>query len=141
MIKSVVATLLLAVSSLAYAQANSKVYLDPEDPFSGYFSSALQKKNVPVTVTTDPAQAQYVVKFRANDSNGSLAQGISSAVTSGQYNSGAFNEVTVLVVDSKSKDQVFSYTCKKYNAYSGKDSRMASSVAECLAKHWKDKLH
>jgi hypothetical protein len=138
--KTIVAALLLILPTLAVAQQR-KVYLDPKDSFSAYFSSALQNKSVPITVTTDPAQADYIVKFQGEDSNGSVIQGIASAVNEGWWNSGAFNEVSMSIVDVKSKDVSFSYTCKKYNQYSGQDSRMATSVAECLAKHWKSKLH
>ncbi|HTS57317.1 MAG TPA: hypothetical protein VMH03_07210 [Terriglobales bacterium] len=45
--------LLLVLSTLAAAQ-QKKVYLEPDNGFSAYFSAALQKKKVPVTVTTDP---------------------------------------------------------------------------------------
>jgi hypothetical protein len=124
---------------LALAQ-QSKVYLDPQDAFTSYFTSALEKKSVPVIVTTDPTQADYTVRFQTKDSNGSLLQGIASAVQSGRYDSGAFNEVGMTVIDVKSKDVTFSYTCKKYDQYSARDSQRASSVAECLAKHWKSKL-
>lgn len=138
-----VAIVLIALgmmSGVAAAQNNQKIFLDPDNKFSAYFSSALQKKNVPVTVTTDPQQADYTATFQAKDSNGSVIQGIASAVNDGWWNSGAFNEVSMSIVNAKSKDVVFSYTCKKYNQYSGADQRMASSVAECLAKHWKSNL-
>jgi hypothetical protein len=137
--KTTVAVLLLMLSTLAVAQQR-KIFLDPNDKFSAYFSSALQKKSVPVTVTTDPGQADYTVQFQAKDSNGSVLQGITSAINEGWWNSGAFNEVSMSIIDVKSKDVAFSYTCKKYNQYTGKDSHMATSVAECLAKHWKNKL-
>jgi hypothetical protein len=137
-------TLIITVAALMavtlHAQEKSKVYLDPGDPFSAYFASALEKKNVPVVVTTDPQLADYIVKFQANDSNGSIVRGISSAVTTGNWDSGAFNEVSMRVIDNKSKDVTFSYTCKKYDRFSAADSPRASSVAECLAKHWKSKF-
>ncbi|HEY2002071.1 MAG TPA: hypothetical protein VGG80_07120, partial [Acidobacteriaceae bacterium] len=63
---------------LALAQ-QSKVYLDPQDAFTSYFTSALEKKSVPVIVTTDPTQADYTVRFQTKDSNGSLLQGIATA--------------------------------------------------------------
>lgn len=55
--------LLLLVASTAFAGSAQKIYLDPDDGFSAYFSSAIQKKKVPVTVTTDPAQADYTAQF------------------------------------------------------------------------------
>ncbi|HEY3990008.1 MAG TPA: hypothetical protein VGM02_11970 [Acidobacteriaceae bacterium] len=137
--KGLAVIVLAVLPALASAQ-QSKVYLDPDDGFTSYFTSALEKKSVPVTVTTDPALADYTVKFQTKDSNGSLLQGITSAIQSGKYDSGAFNEVGMTVVDDKSKDVVFSYTCRKYDQYTSADAQRASSVAECLAKHWKSKL-
>jgi len=42
------------------------------------------------------------------------------------------------IVDTKSKDVVFSYTCKKQSQNMDTSSAFATSVAECLAKHWKE---
>jgi hypothetical protein len=44
------------------------------------------------------------------------------------------------IVDAK-KDVVFNYTCKKQSNYMDASSELATSVAECLAKHWKSSLH
>ena len=45
------------------------------------------------------------------------------------------------IVDEKTKDVVFSYTCQKQSQYQNASSALNTSVAECLAKHWKDSLH
>jgi hypothetical protein len=45
------------------------------------------------------------------------------------------------IVDAKSKDVVFSYTCRKSTQNLDASSALATSVAECLAKHWKENLH
>jgi hypothetical protein len=129
---------LLFVSILSWGQSNSAtVYLDPNSPFSPDFSAALQKKNVPVTVTTDPAQAQYLANITLANNNGSVFQGITSVLTTGTYNNGAWDRATVQIVNPQTKAVVFSYTCKKYSQNSSDPSK---SVAECLAKHWKNKL-
>ncbi len=138
--KALIIAFAVLISMTLYAQEKSRVYLDPNDPFSAYFSSALEKKNVPVVVTTDPKLADYVVKFQTTDNNGSILQGIATAVTRGSWDSGAFNEVSMRVIDNKSKDVTFSYTCKKDDRYTVLDAQRPSSVAECLAKHWKNKL-
>jgi len=129
---------ILFVSLLSWGQsAQSTVYLDPNSPFSPEFSAALQQKKVPVTETTDPANAQYLVSFKMADNKGSVIQGITNVLTNGTYENGAWDRTTIQVVDAHSKNVVFSYTCKKYSQNSGDP---AKSVAECLAKHWKDKL-
>jgi hypothetical protein len=135
-----VAALMLLLASTAFAGPQKKIYLDPDESFSAYFSSAIQKKKVPVTVTTDPKQADYTAQFQAKADDGSIVQGLLSSLGKGTYDSGSFSEVVLSVVDAKSKSIVFSYTCKKSSRYLGASSALATSVAECLAKHWKDNL-
>jgi hypothetical protein len=134
--------LILAISSAAATQEQrKKIYLDPNNSFSAYFSAALQKKQVPVTVTMDPKQADYTAQFQAEDKNGSVIEGILSSLGQGNYDTRSINEVVMTVVDAKSKDVVFSYTCSKSSQYQNRSSALSTSVAECLAKHWKDNLH
>ncbi|MGC1781424.1 MAG: hypothetical protein WA708_02790 [Acidobacteriaceae bacterium] len=122
------------------AQQTRKIYLDPHRQFTPYFTAALQKKNVPVTVTVDPTQADYKAKFQINTNNGSVVEGIMRGMNTGMYNAGASARVTMSIIDVKSGDVVFSYTCSKSNRYSGDDPSTINSVAECLAKHWKSRL-
>jgi hypothetical protein len=131
--------LLLALPAVMVGQQR-KVYLDPNNPFSGYFSSALQTKKVPVTVTQDPKQADFTAEFQTKGSDGSLINGLLSKLGAGAFDNGSFNEVIMTVVNAK-KDVVFNYTCKKQSNYMGASSELATSVAECLAKHWKSNLH
>lgn len=131
------AILFVLVLSCWGQSAQSTAYLDPNSPFSSEFMAAIQSKKVPVTVTTDPANAQYLVSFNMANNNGSVVQGIASVITSGTYETGAWDRATIQVVDAHSKNIVFSYTCKKYNQNSGDP---AKSVAECLAKHWKSQM-
>jgi hypothetical protein len=131
------AILFVSVLSCWGQSAQSTVYVDQNSPFAPEFTAALQQKKVPVTVTTDPANAQYLVNFAIANNNGSVAQGIASVITKGTYETGAWDRATIQVVDAHSKNIVFSYTCKKYSQNSGDP---AKSVAECLAKHWKDQM-
>jgi hypothetical protein len=48
--------------------------------------------------------------------------------------------VVITILNAK-KDVVFSYTCKKQSQDMDASAALATSVAECLAKHWKDNLH
>jgi len=130
-------TLLLLATIVCWGQSQPTAYLDPDSPFSPEFTAALQSKKVPVTVTTDPANAQYLVNFNLANNEGSVVQGIASVITKGTYETGAWDRATIQVVDAHSKNIVFSYTCKKYSQNSGDP---AKSVAECLAKHWKSQM-
>lgn len=117
--------------------SQSTIYLDPGSPFSTDFSAALMKKNVPVTVTVDPAKADYSATFSVAKRRGSVFQGITSELTTGWYKSGAWDQATIQIVDNRTKNVVFSYTCKKGN---NQGDSMTTSVAECLAKHWKQHM-
>lgn len=132
---------LVTLSTLLTAQARKKVYLDPDNSFSAYFSAAIQKKKVPVTVTADPKQADYAAQFQAKDQNGSIIGGVLNKLGQGNYDNRSYNEVVMTIVDEKTKDVVFSYTCQKQSQYQNAASGLSTSVAECLAKHWKDSMH
>jgi len=96
--------LVLSLSSLVAAQTGKKIYLDPDSRFSPYFSAALQKKKVPVTVTMDPKQADYMAQFQARDKNGSIIEGILSKLGQGNYDTRSYSEVVMTIVDEKTKD-------------------------------------
>jgi hypothetical protein len=133
--------LIVFVSALAFGQTPSAtqatVYLDQDNPFTPDFTAALMKKDVPVVVTTDPANARYKVTFSLERNNGSIFQGITSAINNGSYDPGGWDRATMQVVDNQSKTVSYSYTCKKYKDNSGDPMK---STAECLAKHWKSNL-
>ena len=117
--------------------ASPTVFFDQDSPFAPDFTAALMAKNVPVAVTTDPDHARYTVSFSTVKNNGSIFQGITSAINNGNYDPGGWDRVTMQVVDNQTKIVTFSYTCKKYKDNSGDPMK---STAECLAKHWKSKL-
>jgi hypothetical protein len=73
----------LTLPVLATPQKARKVFLDPNDYFSDYFAAALQKKQVPVSVTTDWRLADYSVRFLTENSNGSIIQDITGVVNNG----------------------------------------------------------
>lgn len=133
-----IAALLLGLVSTVSAATKGKIYLDPDDQFSAYFSAALQKKKVPVTITTDPNRADYTAQFQARDNNGSLLKDVLSTLAGANYNNNSSNEVVMTIVNAKTKDVVFSYTCRKQSQNMDAANALATSVAECLAKHWKD---
>jgi hypothetical protein len=134
-------SLIVLGSALAFAQTpstgKSAVYLDQQNPFTPDFTAALMAKSVPVVVTTDPANARYAVTFTLDRNNGSVFQGITSAINNGSYDPGGFDRATMQVVDNQTKIVTFSYTCKKDRNASGDPMK---SAAECLAKHWKSNL-
>ncbi len=125
--------LCLLISAAAIAQEpGSRVYVNPQNPFSNYFSAGVAKKKVPVVLTGD-RNAQYAVRFSNDSDPGSLATGVANAVLRGVYDTGASDQISMTVINSKTKDIVFSDSCKKQGG------RM-QSVAECLAKHWKSHI-
>jgi hypothetical protein len=136
-----VSVLILSFTVCVHAQSKGKIYLDPDNSFSAYFSAAIQKKKVPITVTTDPAQADYTADFQGKTKDGSLLKDVLSTLgATSNSNNNSSNEVVMTIVNAKTKDVTFSYTCRKQSQSIDASSALATSVAECLAKHWKDSL-
>jgi hypothetical protein len=123
---------LLAVSaSIATGQTtHPTVYLESKDEFANDFSAGVIRKNVPVTLTADRAQAGYVARFTWATNEGSKTQGVMTALATGIYMNGSYERVSMSIIERKSKNLIYSYTCQK-------GGRHMQSVAECLAKHWK----
>jgi hypothetical protein len=136
-----ISTLILSFAVSVHAQSKGKIYLDPDNSFSAYFSAAIQKKKVPVVITTDPAQADYTATFQGKSKDGSLLKDVLSTLgATTNSNNNSSNEVVMTIVNAKTKDVTFSYTCRKQSQNIDASSALATSVAECLAKHWKDSL-
>ncbi len=125
--------LLLVSAALVLAQSpGSSVYVNQKDPFASYFAAGVTKKKVPVTLTAN-SKAPYQVKFSGDSNPGSLTTGVANAVMRGVYDTGASSQVSMTVMETQTKNIVFSATCKKHG-----DNMQ--SVAECLAKHWKNHI-
>lgn len=123
--------LLVLTASVASAQtAHPTVYLESKDEFANDFSAGVIRKNVPVTLTADRQQAGYVARFTWATNEGSRTQGVMTALMTGVYLSGSYERVSMSIIERKSKNLIYSYTCQK-------GGRHMQSVAECLAKHWK----
>src|ERR1700755_1601772 len=100
--KWILPVVLLSAAALVWAQTGGPtIYIDPNTPFNTDFAAALQSKKVPVTVTTDPVQAKYLANFTMANNQGSVFQGITSAVTTGVYNAGGWDRATLQIVDTQ----------------------------------------
>jgi hypothetical protein len=44
---------------------DAQIYIDPADSFGAYLSAAIEKRHVPVTLTADRAQADYLIEDAA----------------------------------------------------------------------------
>jgi len=131
---AILAALVLARSPQLFAQAGiPSVYLESKDEFANDFSAGVIRKNVPVTLTGDVRQAGYVARFTWATNEGSKTKGVMTALATGIYMSGSYERVSMTVVERKSKNIIYSYTCQK-------GGRHMQSVAECLAKHWKEAI-
>jgi hypothetical protein len=131
--KTLALVVLFAVTaSFVSAQTgHPAVYLESKDEFANDFAAGVIKKNVPVILTADRGKAGYVASFSWATNQGSKTQGVMTALATGIYMNGAYERVSMSITDRRSKDLVYSYTCQK-------GGRHMQSVAECLAKHWKE---
>jgi hypothetical protein len=130
------ALLLLSVMTASGALAQTSrptVFVESKDEFANDFSAGVIRKSVPVTLTEDRKQAGYVARFTWATNEGSKTKGVMTALMVGVYMDGAYERVSMSVTERKSKNLIYSYTCQK-------GGRHMQSVAECLAKHWKEVL-
>jgi len=119
--------------------------------FETYFAAAVQKKNVPVTLTLDKTSAQYFVvstdtewqgfvygsgtSANWNRSGGSVYSGSAAQSTRGL-------EASIMLINAKTKDVVWAYEVHKSShgalLLGTLAARGKQSVAEACAKHLKD---
>jgi hypothetical protein len=120
-------------TNLSGQETHPTVYVESKDEFANDFSAGIVRKNVPVTLTGDRQGAGYVARFTWATNEGSKTRGVMTTLAIGVYMSGSYERVSMSIIERKSKNLVYSYTCQK-------GGRHMQSVAECLAKHWKDAL-
>ena len=121
----------------AGAQINYKtLYITPnDDGFEVYLAAAMTKKNVPITVVTDASRADYTMK--ASDveiqkvSTGAKVVSCLFAYCAGNEDKGS---TSVQVVDSQGTVK-WSYAVNK-----GRGQKNRQSLAEAVAKHFKDEF-
>jgi hypothetical protein len=126
--------MMLSVSHTGRASAQTTyptVYLESKDEFANDFSAGVIRKAVPVTLTADLRQAGYIARFTWSTNEGSKTQGVMTALMTGMYMNGSYERVSMSIMERESKNLIYSYTCQK-------GGRHVQSVAECLAKHWKE---
>jgi hypothetical protein len=130
-IAAILITITTHAASASAQTGNPTVYLESKDEFANDFSAGVIRKNVPVTLTSDRQNAGYVARFSWATNEGSKTQGVMTALVTGIYMSGSYERVSMSIIERKSKNIIYSYTCQK-------GGRHMQSVAECLAKHWKE---
>ncbi len=124
----------LTLSGRAFAAARSlpegsKVYIEAADGFDTYLSAALQKKQVPVTVVTDKAQADYELTGVSDHQKAGWAK---MAFTGSIHSD---EQASVKLVNIKTSEVVFAYAVNKKNSLHGRQT-----AAEACAKHMKQAM-
>jgi hypothetical protein len=108
---------------------DSKVYVVPMNGFESYLISALDKKEVPVVVVTDPSNADFIITGNADSQKAGWAKTLATG------SSQSTEEASINVTNKKSGSVVFAYNVNKGNSFHGKQSS-----AEACAKHLKEKI-
>lgn len=114
-------------SSATVDASNSKDKARQVD-FGSAISAALVKKQVPVTVVTDRAKAQWAISSVSSQKEDSTGTKVAKMFV-GIYGGYTKFEGTIQVVDLESSAVVYAYNVKKGNF---------QSAAEAFAKHFKD---
>lgn len=134
--------LMLCLSSLPTATFAEKathnsvpIFIQSQDGFEVYLKAALFKKDVPVTIVTDPQAAKFILRSAPVVSKEESGAG-KIARCAFAYCAGINGTQTVSVefIDSSASNVVWAYSVKKQGA-----SNFQSS-AEAVAKHLKEYL-
>lgn len=136
---AIIATMMTKSSAVATANpvdASSKVipkdstvYVAPMGGFETYIISALNKKNVPLTVVDDRNKAEFEISGVSE----SQKAGWSKMLLTGSIQSA--EQASINVSNIKTGTVVFAYSVNKRNSVHGKQSS-----AEACAKHLKEKI-
>src|SRR5437868_15538215 len=108
---------------------NSKVYIAPMDGFETYLAAAFRKKEVPLTITTEPEYADFVISGTHEKKNAGWAK----TIFLGDARSSA--SASIQVVNMRTKVVVFADS-----SHRGSANRGERSTAEKLAKYLKKKI-
>jgi hypothetical protein len=96
--------------------------------FGSSIAAAMIKKNVPVTIVTDPSKAQWTIKTVSSQKEDSTGTKVAKLAFAGAF-AGGFTkfEGSMQVVDNSSSAMLYAYSVKKGNF---------QSAAEAFAKHF-----
>lgn len=103
--------------------AGSKVYIEPNEGFETYYTSAMLVKKVPMSITTDKEQADYIINLAAESKKAGWAKMVF------QKSGKSSEELSVVMVEAKSGDVVWACSAQKDSAFRGK-----RSIAEACSK-------
>jgi hypothetical protein len=125
---------LLAIPAAAQIP-NSTLYVEPADGFEVFISAAMAKKKVGIDVVTDVKKADYVMKAATIEVEkvGTGAKWVNCLFASCAGN-GDKGSTSVQVVD-KNGVVKWSYAVNK-----GRGAKNKQSMAEAIAKHFKDEF-
>lgn len=124
--------LLLTSSVPALAQFGPKLYIAPQGGFETYLAAAITKKQVPVTMTNDPATAAFILKSVEEahpETTGSKIARCLFAYCAGMEGT---STAGVQLIDVKTQSVVWAYQVRKAGANNHQ------SKAEAVAKHLKN---
>ena len=94
--------------------------------FGTALSAAIMKKNVPVTIVTDPGKSQWTIKSASSQKEDSTGTKVAKLAFGG-YGGFTKFEGTIQVIDNQSSAVLFAYNVKKGNF---------QSAADAFAKHF-----
>jgi len=129
-VKKVVLAICAAVASAFAAEpitSGAKLFIAPMNGgFETAISAAIMKKNVPVTIVADQAQADYVLEGASETQKAGWAK----IMFAGDLRSS--EEASIRVINAKTSAVVFAYQVNKSSSFRGKQSS-----SESCAKHLK----
>ncbi len=112
------------VPAASPVEQGKKVYIEKMDGFETYLAAAFSKKKVPLTVTLNKDQADYVIAGNSEDKKAGWAK----IIFMGNIHSDAAASITM--ADAKTGEVLFAYAVNKKSTMHGQQT-----TAEACAKH------
>lgn len=122
--KRIIAILALAITAFAAKPVpHLRLYIVPMNGLETYVAAAVMKKQVPVIMTTDRAQADLILDGSAESQKAGWAKILITR------SAASTEEVSIRLID-RNGDVKYAYAYHHYNSFRGKQS-----AAESCAKH------
>lgn len=126
--------LISSLANFAFAQPSAPptVYVDAAKGFQTSLTAAIIRKKVPITVVTDKANAEYVLKAAPVDSKDESGAGkIARCLFLDCIGVNGYSEVSVQLTRQKDTSVVWAYQVRKANS----GPLGVQSLSEAIAKH------
>jgi len=132
--KTIITTSIIGLALALTASAQTRIFIEPHDGFESYIAAAMVKKHVPVVVTKDRAEANFVLTSVVMTKEESTGSKVARCLLASCVGIEGWQTATVQLIKAGSQDVTWAYNVRKPAAIA------YQSTAEAIAKHLKQFL-